>query len=291
MWIPFHFLPGNSGKRAGENPEGTFIEKLICRPGSFVAKDMVDACIRGRNALFGLHRLGITLHVYADTWAHQGFAGVIHKVNAVTKLDENDDIDAAFGTKLKNFFGDLFDDIAGEFVSGILPLGHGAALSLPDRPYLKWSYKDTRGNIVMRDNPSEFLEAANGMCMAIQRFRAGNPDADVPGFSGTDRDRIMRMMAGITDENGEERCKKWLDALREGYFGFPTVPLDYTAKGAGSWKYEATGTDKELDDGDEKYMYSPSFLGSDWKLFHDALMAHRFSIINEILPRYGICAA
>lgn len=291
VWIPFHFLPGNNGKKAGENPDGTFIEKLICRPGSFVAKDMINACIRGCNALYGLHRLGITLHVYADTWAHQGFAGVIHKVNAVKKLDDDDNIDPSFGAKLKNFFGDLFDDISGEFVGGVLPLGHGAALSLPDRPYLKWTYKDSRGNTVLRDNPVEFLEAAHEMCMAVQRFRAGNPDADVPGLAGADRDRIMRMMMDIKDENGETRCKKWLDALKEGFFGFPPVTLGYIPKGAGSWKYQAIGTDKEIEVEDEKFPYSPSFLGSDWKLFHDALMAHRFSIINEILPKYGICAA
>ncbi|OQW99797.1 MAG: hypothetical protein BWK74_01375 [Desulfobacteraceae bacterium A6] len=291
VWIPFHFLPGNNGKKAGENPEGTFIEKLICRPGSFVAKDMINACIRGGNALYGLHRLGIALHVYADTWAHQGFAGVINEINAVKKLDDEENIDAVFGSKLKKFFGDIFDDIACEFASGIIPLGHGAALSLPDRPYLKWTYKDSRGNTVARDNPAQFLEAAHEMCRAVQRFRAGNPDADVPGLANADRERIMRMMTDIKDENGDERCKKWIDALKEGFFGFPPVTLGYIPKGAGSWKYQAIGSDKEVDIEAEKHPYSPSFLGSDWKLFHDALMAHRFSIINEILPRYGICAA
>lgn len=291
VWIPFHFLPGNNGKRAGENPDGTFIEKLICRPGSHTAKDMINACIKDRDALYGLHRLGIALHVYADTWAHQGFAGVIHKINAVKKLDDNDNIDSSFGAKLKNLFGDLFDNISGEFVGGILPLGHGAALSLPDRPYLKWSYMDAYGNKMVRDNPAQFLDAADEMCKAIQRFKAGNPDADVPGLANADRDRIMGMMTDTTDENGDIRYKKWLDAIKGGFFGFPPVTLNYIPKGPGSWKHQAIGTDKEIDIEDEKHPYSPSFLGSDWKLFHDALMAHRFSIINEILPQYGICAA
>ena len=34
-----------------------------------------------------------------------------------------------------------------------------------------------------------------------------------------------------------------------------------------------------------------SFLISDWKMFHDALQAHRFEVIHEILPKYGISAA
>ena len=34
VWLPFHFLPGNGGKPAGEDPKGTFIEKILCRPGT-----------------------------------------------------------------------------------------------------------------------------------------------------------------------------------------------------------------------------------------------------------------
>ena len=72
VWIPFHFLPGNGGLRAGENPRGTFIDKIACKPNSCVALDMVVSCIREQDTPYGLHRLGITMHVYADTWAHQG---------------------------------------------------------------------------------------------------------------------------------------------------------------------------------------------------------------------------
>jgi len=49
VWIPFHFLPGNGGFPASEDPKGTFIEKLICRPNSHVAKDMVRECINRRH--------------------------------------------------------------------------------------------------------------------------------------------------------------------------------------------------------------------------------------------------
>jgi hypothetical protein len=49
VWLPFHFLPGNGGKRAGENPAGSFIEKIICTPDSPVARDMVRARICDRD--------------------------------------------------------------------------------------------------------------------------------------------------------------------------------------------------------------------------------------------------
>ncbi|QOJ22313.1 MAG: hypothetical protein HRU78_00520 [Gammaproteobacteria bacterium] len=85
--------------------------------------------------------------------------------------------------------------------------------------------------------------------------------------------------------------KPWLERIATGYFDFPPVNLTYSAKGPGSWKYEALGTLKVTDGKDEKFEIRSSFLTSNWKLFHDALQLHRFYVIHELLPRYGICAA
>lgn len=291
VWIPFHFLPGNGGKRTGEDPEGSFIEKIVCRPNSPVARDMVRACIEERHDFYGLHRLGITMHVYADTWAHQGFSGVVHSVNNIRALDDKDKPDAGFWGKLKDFFGDAFDEAVGRFVGDGLPLGHGAALSYPDRPYLKWRYKGSHGKIVRRDNTKDFSEAAQEMCKAMQRYRVGNPDADVPGLPEKDRDKITDMLGSIKKEDGHDRHRTWLRVLREGYFSFPPVKLEYQPKGVGSWKHQALGTRKVKDKKTDIFPYDPSFLSSDWKLFHDALQAHRLAVIRDILPLYGICAA
>jgi hypothetical protein len=291
VWIPFHFLPGNGNVKPGENPEGSFIEKIICRPNSYVAQDMVRLCVEDRHALYGLHRLGITMHVYADTWAHQGFAGIVHNVNNIQALDDNGQPDAGFLEKLKDFFGDAFDEKAGGFVGDALPLGHGAALSYPDRPYLKWNYEDCHGNIVRRDNTKDFSKAANEMCKAMQRYRVGNFEANVPGLPVNDHDKITNLLSSIKDEDGHDRHRKWLRAIRNGYFSFPPVKLEYQPKGPGSWKHQALGTRKVKDKKSDIFPYDPSFLSSDWKLFHDALQAHRLTVIRDILPLYGICAA
>ena len=290
-WIPFHFLPGNGGRKPGENPDGSFVEKIICRPNSYVAQDMIRACIENRHTLYGLHRLGVTMHVYADTWAHQGFAGISHNVNNIRALDDKDEPNAGFWGKLKDFFGDAFDEAAGRFVGGALPLGHGAALSYPDRPYLKWNYEDSYENIVKRDNTKDFCEAANEMCKAMQRYRVGNFDANVPGLPANDNDKITHLLSTITDEDGHDRHCKWLDAVHTGYFSFPPVKLEYRAKGVGSWKHQTLGTRKIKDKKSDTFPYEPSFLSSDWKQFHDAIQAHRLTVIRDILPLYGICAA
>ena len=291
VWIPFHFLPGNDGLPAGQEPSGGFIEKLICRPNSHIAKDMVRACIQASHLPYALHRLGITMHVYADTWAHQGFAGVNNKVNDIQALDDQDQPDGALLSRLTDFFGDRLDQMTSKFVGDALPLGHGAVLSYPDRPYLKWSYRDHKNEKVSRDNPKDFMEAAQEMCKVMQCYRAKDPDADVPGLAEQDQKRFERLIRNIKFESGGDRHKEWLRHISEGYFSFGAVSLDYLEKGEGSWKHEALKTEAHTDKPGHKFFYSPSFLNSDWKLFHDAIQAHRFCVLHDILPRYGICAA
>lgn len=291
VWMPFHFLPGNGGQPAGQNPDGSFIQKIVCRPDSPVARQMLEACIADRDEPYGLYRLGVTMHVLADTWSHQLFAGICHKVNSITLLDEKDAPNGAFGDRFKDYFGDLCDRAANCFISDVFPLGHGAALSQPDKPFLAWRYRDNDDHLISRNNVDIFAEAAHGMCKAMQRFRAGDAGADVPGMQHADRDKIARWLADITDGDGPSRHRKWIDLIARGEFGFAPVQLQYRDKGQGSWKYQALGTEREKDLEEEVFNYKNEFLTSHWKLFHDALIAHRFTMIHKILPHYGICAA
>ena len=300
VWLPFHFLPGNGGKVAGENPDGGFIDKLVCRPDSPPARDMVRACILERHRPYALHRLGITLHVYADTWAHQGFAGVVNAANRASDVREGDGDEPAkeLNGKLKKSYGDLFDEFGSTFVSDVMPLGHGGVLSFPDRPYQRWSYLDNQGERIQRDNPRDFLAAADALCRVGQRFLAGDPEAAVPGLPKRDVGTVERLLNEFTDADGARRHDKWCEALGNGAFSFGAVSLEYPEPGGPkSWKQAALGEplpqseEEKKADKPRRYRFRREFLESDWKLFHDALLAHRLEVIHGILPRYGICAA
>ncbi|WDP90166.1 MAG: hypothetical protein HUN04_10815 [Desulfobacter sp.] len=287
VWLPFHFLPGNDGHGAGEKPHQHFTEKVVCRKESPVARDMIAACIRDRDKPFGLHRLGITMHVYADTWAHRGFAGINHDINDISRLKDESGTGLDPENMLHRFFGRLFDKTAGKLTGDILPLGHSAALSFPDLPYLNWSYKNHRGERQYRSNTDDFMAAANGLCRAMQRFRAGDADAQVPGLDEFYKTKIHSLFTTFTYEEGKDRHSAWLRAIEEGYFPFGARSLSYDPCGKHSWKHRALGTAKAA----EAYPWHPDFLESNWKYFHDALLDHRFTLVHEILPRYGICAA
>ncbi len=293
-WIPFHFLPGNGGKPTGENPDGKFVEKLICRPNSPVAQDIVAACIADQDRPHGLHRLGITLHVLADTFAHQGFAGINHRINEVKKIQKTEDPeDTGLARRIKNYFGDKFDEVTSAVLGDAAPLGHGPALTFPDQPYLKWRYENGLGQSILRDNTRIFMEAVTAMHRAMIQYQKKDP-----GYTLTQADEISRQdlqqiqthFESFNQEEGEERHAQWIDAIARGDFSFAPEgeTVSYDPGGESSWKYLALGPNhiKETE-----FEFSPEFLASDWKLFHDALQIYRMDVLRNILPRYGICAA
>jgi hypothetical protein len=280
VWLPFHFLPGNGNLPAGQNPKGSFIDKIICCSNSPVAEEMLQAAIKDQGKPYDLHRLGITMHVYADTWAHQGFAGVLHHINEVEKLRETGD-SGVFKSGLSKFLNNILEDT-------VPPVGHGRALVFPDLPFLSWKYTNGRDEVITRNNTDLFYNAAESMCQAMQRYRMNfDPTVQVTGLPKEDSSTLRDLLFRFKDKDGVARYRKWLSALSSGVFSFGSVSISYTADGKNSWKAKALGTRHDV----PVYSYSPDFLHSNWKLFHDALQQHRLTVSHDILPRYGICAA
>lgn len=292
VWLPFHFLPGNGGVHANSSPRGRFIHKLVCRPDSPIAREMVERCANGHGSPGALHRLGISMHVYADTWAHQGFAGVSHAINIVKDLiDEDGALDEGFINRLRTFFGDQFEALQSA-VADNLPLGHGAALSHPDKPYLKWHYTNGLGDKIHRDNPKDYLAATREMFHRLVEYRQKAGEQNVSTELPTaDFAQIERNIAAFREPQGEERHRRWCQSLAAGDFSSGAESIDYIAKGKGSWKHIALQTTENDPPTGDGYEFSPAFLSSDWKYFHDALQRHRLVVLHDILPRYGICAA
>ena len=279
VWLPFHFLPGNGGLAPGNDPHGTFIEKIICIPGegektgkrNYIAENMIEAVLAARSKDNALHRLGITLHVYGDTWAHQGFAGVRHAVNDVKKLVESSK------PKISGFLDPLIPNV-----------GHGQANTIPDMPFGVWEYRNGRDEVIQRNNFPDFCAAAEAMYRVLVRFKRGYDAATAAKLSlpAGDMEIIRQLFSELKEAEGEKRHAKWLQAIASGRFSFGKETVSYAAKGPRSWKAMALGTSDEI----KEYHYEPDFLTSDWKFFHDALQHHWSSLVHDIFPQYGICA-
>ncbi|HTD03864.1 DUF6765 family protein [Undibacterium sp.] len=301
VWLPFHFLPGNSNEPKPDSPPSldaeAFAQRCVCRPNSAPARELMRSVIERQARRYALYRLGIAAHVFADTWAHQGFVGFESKLNIARKLQAENDTHHAqsFGEKAFALFGLNWDETVQGLVGAMLPLGHGSVLSYPDRPYLKWRYENAFGQTVVRDNPRDFAEAAAELFQWFCRYRdyAAAPSAalDKTYPLPPQWDKLVQNLGDITDEDPDARHVRWLDMARDGTFGFHE-PVDYLESGVGSWKEMALGTEEDVNDnGDDKLPLPPQFHNSHWKLFHDGLQAHRFYVLHELLPEYGILSS
>lgn len=281
VWMPFHFLPGNVGD--------TIDEKAICKPDSLIAREVVRHAIKDRDQDNALHRLGVTLHVYVDTFAHYGFAGIVNKVNQVQNLEGHDINATGWFEALKQKVKHLFDNEAAFALSKLLPLGHGAALHYPDIPWAKWSYTDGLGNKVERDNLGEYLTAAEMVCRVVRAHSNGNENfADQPGLAPAERVALKTLLTTITDADPQKRLAILSEKIANGVMpGLTEAIPPYIAKGLGSWKHLATGIDSD-GDGINRPIWSKKFEQSDYRKFHDAVKEHRFVVMQRILPAHNL---
>jgi len=75
IWVPFHFLPGNEGD--------IYTQRLVCKKDSEIAQEVIKFNLSLLDQPFALPLVGITAHVYADTFSHYGFSGVSSRANKI----------------------------------------------------------------------------------------------------------------------------------------------------------------------------------------------------------------
>ena len=202
VWIPFHFLPGLQGE--------TVEEKLVCRKHSELSKALGDRLLETTldNGNFPF-RLGVGLHVFADTWAHQGFAGINAAINRVQNLIFN-----TSGETIEKFLKDFIDNhqSVSDFINDFNPLGHVAAAHCPDRPYLWWKTRNLFAD--GRKNWEEFLEASDEIFRILQQVSC----VEVTGLSDEQKAMLTDCFKDIRDEDFNKRYEEWLRRIHENYF-------------------------------------------------------------------------
>jgi hypothetical protein len=281
VWTPFHFLPAGSG--------ATLEEKALCKPDSEIAREVVRRAIRASDAPNALHRLGVTLHTYVDTWAHQGFSGIESDYNRVHSLEAEDCSPESWMEHLKHVTERLTDDLQSDALSRFFPLGHGAALHYPDQPWAKWKYTNGKQQEITRDNLPDFIAAADMACRAIRGYLAQDVSFEkLAGLPEAVKTALEQQLSKNRDDDPVARLQTLSMSVSQRRIpDLAEVIPTYIDKGVGSWKYLATGIEAK-GDGDERPDYTPAFEESDYRHFHDAVKEHRFVVTQEILPGQGL---
>lgn len=140
--VPFHFVPD-------EKIEAEQKRSFLTKEDGALAKSLAGRAVDELKSAAAADRtqklikLGIALHSYADSWAHDDFAGINYGFN------KKRDCQVSILGKWKD------DTRAGTF-----NIGHAFSRS-PDLMHVNWRYKNAGGDrYVGKDNPVRFLDAA-----------------------------------------------------------------------------------------------------------------------------------
>jgi len=288
IWVPFHFLPGNEGS--------SYTERLVCRKDSAIAREMVEYNLSLLDKPYSLYLVGITAHVYADTFSHYGFSGISSRKNKVV----NDSFDlGSLDPGIERYIRDkekkfkrryrietgFLDNVKSWFAEGLSgALGHGAAVTYPDRPYLVWSfvYEESNRRCDTRNNPETFLKGCEVLHALFRRVATARPDlaeADHKEFSSIKR-RIKEILILQKDKQG--RIEAWNDAARSGDLfatGGESIPL----YDGGGWQMRRDSL--KGSDNSEIALTLPFYC------FYQAASVHRNYVLRRLLPSHGLVVA
>lgn len=184
IWASFHFLPKDLyavTPRATKTYRNKY--RLICGPNGNLVKDTVELA-KDKS----IQHAGIAMHVLADTWAHQRFAGTPSLV--INNTDSNFVEYLPDGTSRKISFihapgasDDLEKGIFNSTVfntseTSILNLGHGHAGHLPDYSFMRYRYTPAWDcyRECIKDNPSDYRKAFCQMIHAMKYLRGTEDD-------------------------------------------------------------------------------------------------------------------
>lgn len=265
VYIPFHFIPAKPIR--SEN--GSYLTK----PNSNFAQQVLNEAIRETDPKFRLFRIGVALHTFADSWAHQGFSGRRNKENDVEGIH-------LFGRKkwkhllLENIFLDFLPQI-----------GHAEAGYFPDQSYQNWKYKNGNGNeFIERDNSDIFLDAAKTIYTKLLDVEKQESD---PVLSWDDISGEIVKLLNYKQKDINKRCKKWRKQFKK---MFAPYKFDYNRL---NWREEAlepkAKANVDWDDFDPtkfrtiEFKMKPGFYESSWTCFHKAALRQRHYVLENLL--------
>lgn len=273
IYAPFHFIPGNQGNR--------FQERMVCRQRSEIAQQMVREVANLKGKPYQLHRLGIALHVYADTWSHQDFSGLQTELNDVKEIDVINEGKAGISRIFTNFFRNIAESL-------IPQIGHAEAATLPDEPYREWTfYHEYQKRSIHRKNWFICQDACRATYKEIKSFLTKNPECrdERPVPWGNTKSVVTNLFRQKGDL--EERCGNWAEEINLSGFGFPCQPVEKDLS-YDDREWFRTAVEVKTVEETEKYHRKDDFHLSDWKHFHDAAASHRFFVLQESLSPQGI---
>lgn len=209
----FHFVPGCNGEN--------FTKRLRCKEETPVVLDLLNDALKQDD----LVRLGIVLHTYVDTFSHQGFSGMLSKVNRIKNCEPQTKVYLGLPDKAVNLFKQLSRKKFEKYFDGIAPAyGHSQAMDFPDIPYLVWAYEYDYSNEfngtykrVEISNKERYIRAFQGIRKHLENYLGKH--SQYLDRKLTFRNFEILMDTLVYEGTDKERVKNWQRILvKQGLF-------------------------------------------------------------------------
>ncbi|PUU87215.1 DUF6765 family protein [Halanaerobium sp.] len=284
IWLPFHFLP------AGIDNEDPYLTETESKTVQLL-KEKVTAA--GSKA-YGIHQLGIFLHLYADTYSHQGFKGFYDKSNFV-KLTQGVE-------KLK--IKDKCLKFAIINLPDLFPIGHLLVIKNPDIPYAEWEYYKSGVFYQVNNLEDRFMPAVENIFAFIRDFLAENTQYGTPAGGDALKSRISKIRNTLAEQAFlEGRYHNWLDKIHNNFFDFKDFDqqdrtLNYDDRAWFKKAVKAVKVSKYSFEGLKSRAYNyhrfykkDGFEHSDWTLYMQAAAEHKYRVLHQVLAEAGLTIA
>lgn len=273
VWVPFHFLPGAEGV--------TLEERLICRKDSKISKELVNNTIRMAREPYGSLLLGITAHVYADTFSHYGFSGISSELNQVDASSITPTVKSQEILDYISQKASIFLEKRAAEAANLLGLGHGGVATHPDRPYLTWTFNYADGRASgERRNQETFMEACEQLHDLFTQYAMAMPAHAQAGISK----KFLGIRATVEsvlalEGKLEDRCRAWRQAMSTG-------KLLYGGRQEDIPTYDSSVFTRDI-----QLLRNIKFIETTKSLtyqFIEAAAFHRRYVLHELLPQHGL---
>jgi len=271
VYVPFHFLP--------EKPFTRLTDSYVTVPESELADLVIQRALEEQEERDRLIAIGIAMHTFADTFAHQGFTGRDDVENQVERLERMED---------GEWNSADFWNLLGHVLRGV---GHLLADSYPDYPWMKFRYYTPASRKRVNRSNSETFERA---LKAMYERLSAMPDATDEKIPWAQIVETIRNIISIEEEELVPRIYGWIvlygDTFRDirGYRniqGYRYMPLQWrerAVKPVGNFTVAWDGLDpEELER--QKYEPKAGFLTSDWVSYHRMALKQRHFVQQRLL--------
>lgn len=217
IWASFHFLPGDLyAQKKWVFPLYRNKYRLICKPNGALVKDTVEQA-KGSS----LQAVGIAMHVLADTWAHQNFAGTPSLVINNTNFQFFEVMEDGQRRKITFRHNPSAEDNLDKSIytcslyqaqeHSIMNLGHGRAGHLPDYSFVRYTYLPAWADYeeIVKDNPSDYYHAFCQMIYAMKYLRGIYPEFETGRYDTEAVSAWDQEIRGILGKRQLDACDDW----------------------------------------------------------------------------------